>query len=90
MKVIRVGAMWCPACIKMNKYWNTVKEKYSDIEFSEFDLDMDEDEVGKLNIGNILPEIIVYKDDKELGRIIGEKTQEQFEKELGDLVDKEC
>ncbi|MBR3720130.1 MAG: thioredoxin family protein [Bacilli bacterium] len=90
MKIIKVGAMWCPACIKMNKFWKSIKESYSNIEFTELDLDMDEDEVKKLNIGSILPEIIVYNNDQEISRIIGEKTQEQLEKELGELIDKEC
>ena len=88
MKVIKVGAMWCPACIKMGKFWKEFKDKYTNVEFIDLDLDMDEDEVKPLNIGNILPEIIVYDNDSEIKRIIGEKNQSEIEKELGGLIEK--
>lgn len=83
MKIVKVGAMWCPACIVTNKYWKDLKKKYSSIEFIDYDLDMDEEDVKPLKIGNKLPEIIIYDDnDMEIKRIIGEKTQEEIEKEL--------
>ncbi len=82
MKVIKVGAMWCPACIVTNKYWKKIKEKYKEIDFVEYDLDMDEEEVEKLEIGKKLPEIIIYKDNNEVERIIGEKKQEEIESVL--------
>ena len=83
MKIVKVGAMWCPACIITNKYWKDLKKKYSFIEFLDYDLDMDEEEVKPLKIGNKLPEIIIYDDNNvEIKRIIGEKTQEEMEKEL--------
>ena len=87
MKIIKVGAMWCPACIVTNKYWKDLKNKYNSFEFIDLDLDMDEEEVKKLNIGSILPEIIVYDDnDKELKRIIGEKNKDEMEKAIGDVL----
>ena len=84
MKVIKVSAMWCPACIVMNKYWKKIKDKYNKIEYVELDLDMDEEEVKKLNIGNKLPEIIIYDNNSnEIKRIIGERKEEELEKEIG-------
>ena len=80
--------MWCPACIVMNKYWKNIKKKFSDIEFIEYDLDMDEDEVKSLNIGNKLPEIIIYNNDsKEVKRIIGERKEEELDREIGELYE---
>ncbi len=87
MKIIKVGAMWCPACIITNKFWKEIKSKYSNIEFVDLDLDMDEDEVKKFNIGKILPEIIIFdNNNNEVKRIIGEKKQIEIEKEIGDLL----
>ena len=86
MKIIKVGAMWCPACIVTNKFWKEIKQKYTNIEFIDLDIDMDEDEVKKLNIGNTLPEIIIYNDKGEvIKRIIGEKSKEELEKEIGEV-----
>lgn len=85
MKVVKVGAMWCPACIITNKFWKEIKKEFSNIEFVDLDLDMDEDEVKDLNIGSILPEIIIFNNDqKELTRIIGEKKQNEIEKIIGE------
>ena len=87
MKIIKVGAMWCPACIVTNKYWKDIKNKYKDISFEDLDIDIDEEQVKKLNIGKILPEIIIYSDDdEELKRLIGEKKKEEIEKELGEVL----
>lgn len=85
MKVVKVGAMWCPACIITNKFWKEIKKEFLNIEFVDLDLDMDEDEVKGLNIGNILPEIIIFNNDgEELTRVIGEKKQNEIEKIIGE------
>ena len=77
MKVIKISALWCPSCIIMNKIFNKLREEYSDIEFIEYDYDFDEDIVQKYNPGKILP-VIVFEDQDEKERLIGEKTYEEI------------
>ena len=79
MKIIKIGAMWCPACIITNKFWNSIKTSFKDIEFVEYDIDMDEDVVEKYGNLDILPVVIIEKNDKEVKRIIGEHKKEEFE-----------
>ena len=79
MKVIKIGAMWCPGCIVMHKLCDKLNKEYPNIEVKSLDLDMDEEEVKKYNIGDILPVTIFYKDDTELERLIGEKKFEDIE-----------
>jgi thiol-disulfide isomerase/thioredoxin len=79
MKVIKIGAMWCPGCIVMHKVWDKINKEYPNIEVKSLDLDMDEEEVKKYNIGDTLPVIMFYKDDTELERLIGEKKFEDIE-----------
>ena len=79
MKVIKIGAMWCPGCIVMHKVWDKINKEYPNIEVKSLDLDMDEEEVKKYSIGDTLPVIIFYKDDTELERLIGEKRFEDIE-----------
>ena len=45
MKVIKIGAMWCPGCIVMHKVWDKINKEYPNIEVKSLDLDMDEEEV---------------------------------------------
>ncbi len=86
MKIIKVGAMWCPACIVTNKYWKQIVSKYNEIEFIDYDIDMDEEKVKELNIGDTLPEIIIIENDNIIKKIIGEKKQIEIEKEIEEVL----
>lgn len=81
MKLVRISSTWCTSCILTKKDWDEIKENY---EYEELDYDMDEEKVKKYNVGNILPVIIVLKDNKEVGRIVGEKKKQQILEVLGD------
>ena len=84
MKIVRISAIWCTSCILTTKDFNEIKEKYKGIEYEE--LDYDTDNLDEYNVGDILPVIIVYKDNKEVTRIIGEKRFKEIDKVLEGLV----
>lgn len=84
MKIVMINAMWCPGCIVMHKVWNEIKKEYPKIEFISYDYDMDEEIVKTFNPGDILPITIFIKEDKEVGRLNGEKSK----KELVDIIEK--
>ena len=42
MKVIKISAIWCSACLITNKSFNKLKEKYN-FEYGELDLDIDQE-----------------------------------------------
>ncbi len=83
MKVIKITAIWCSGCLIMNKVWNNVLKKQK-IETISLDYDIDKEEVEKYHVGNILPVFIFEKDNKELLRIEGEKS----EKEMIEIIEK--
>ena len=58
-----------------------------DIETINLDYDMDEDEVKKYNVGDVLPVFIFYKDDEEVIRVVGEKSEEQLLKIIEEIGD---
>lgn len=78
MKIIRIHAIWCPACLVMQKSWNHLQELYKNIEFISYDYDMDEEDIQKYNPGMKLPVHIFIKDEKEVERFIGEKKEVDF------------
>lgn len=84
MRIIKINAIWCSGCLAMKKTWQTIKEKYPDIEIIEYDYDIDEKQIEKYNIGNILPVAIFQKKEKEK-RLIGEKTKEEIEKVIQEI-----
>ena len=85
MKIIKIGAIWCPGCLVMKKIWNNIVNDYKEIEILELDYDMDSLEVNKYNPGSVLPVIIfVSNNGVELERLVGE----QKEARLREIIDK--
>lgn len=80
MKFVRISSTWCVSCIIMNKLWKKLKDKYNNFEYVELDYDMDD--IDEYNVGDILPIIIIYKENVEVKRIIGEKSEKEFFEEV--------
>ncbi len=81
MNIVLVTAIWCPSCIIMRpRYQKIIKEM--NIQCKEIDFDDDEQEVNDLNVGKTLPVCIIYKDNEEKQRIIGEKSEKEINKIL--------
>ena len=81
MKILKIGAIWCGGCLVMNKTISKIRKEY-DIEYSELDIDMDEEEAKKYNPGDKLPVFIILDNDKEITRFIGEYSYEDFKNKL--------
>ncbi len=78
MKIIKIGAVWCPGCLVMKKVWKSVLAKYPGLEITELDYDIDSEEVSKYNPGKVLPVTIFLNNDNELERLIGEQSEENL------------
>jgi thiol-disulfide isomerase/thioredoxin len=76
--VKRVTALWCMSCLIMKKTWDNVFKNFPEINLVDYDFDDDYKVVETLNIGDILPVLIIYKDDIEVQRIVGEKKEKQL------------
>lgn len=76
MKIIKFNAIWCSGCLVMKSRWTEIENLYSDIEYVNYDYDMDFEEVEKYNIGNIIP-VCIFLDNKdnEIKRISGEVSK---------------
>ena len=78
MQIIKIGALWCSGCLVMKKVWNNINKLY-DLDIIDLDYDMDNEEVKKYNVGNVLPVIIfIDKDGNELERLIGEQKEDKL------------
>jgi len=82
MKILKIGALWCPACLIVNKHLKKIAGY--DLEIINYDYDMDEQIVKQYNIGTILPVIIVLDNSgQEIKRLTGEVSQ----KEIIDMIE---
>ena len=84
MKIIKINAMWCPACLISKNIWDSLEKEYPNHEY--INLDFDLDDVSKYNIGDILPVVIFEDNNNEIKRIIGEKTRKEILDIVGDLL----
>ena len=75
-EVVIISAVWCPSCLILNKNLKKLKKEYPEIEFKKLDYDLDEEEVSSYQIGTKLPVMIIKEDEKEIDRLIGEKSYE--------------
>ena len=83
MKIVRISAIWCTSCILTNKDFKEIKEEYPEFEYEE--LDYDTDDIEAYNAGNTLPVIIIYKDDKEITRIVEKKKKKEIKEVIEGL-----
>jgi len=85
MKVVKISAIWCPACLIMNNRINKLKDKYN-LDIIEYDYDIDEDMIEEYSVGKTLPVMIFIKDNVEVKRLIGEISEKKLEEEISDLL----
>ncbi len=81
MKIVKIGALWCPACLITNNAIDKINKNYN-IEIVNLDYDFDSEEVKKYNVGETLPVLIFFKNDREIKRLIGEKNYKEIEEVL--------
>lgn len=81
MKVIKISAMWCGACLITNKAWKKLQENYH-FEAIDLDYDLDEEEVLKYSPGKVLPVFLFFSGEREVSRIVGEVSYEELEEEF--------
>lgn len=83
MRIIKIGAIWCPGCLVMKKVWKNILNDYPNLDITELDYDIDSSEVSKYNPGKVLP-VVIFLDNgnNELERLIGEQTEELLRKKI--------
>ncbi len=88
MKVVKITALWCSACIIMNKVWAKFIKKHEDLDVLELDYDLDEEAISNYDVGKLLPVFIIYDESgKELGKIVGEYSEDEFENKFKEVCD---
>ncbi len=86
MKVIKITAIWCSACLIMNKRWKEIEKEYN-IDTISYDVDFDEDKIKKYDIGDRLPVFLIVDDDKQIKKLVGEHSIEELKEFIKELVD---
>ena len=82
IKLIRISAVWCPACLIMRPRMQEIEKRFPNFEHIEYDYDLDEEIISKYNVGDVLPVFILLDNDEEVTRLVGERSVEEIENKL--------
>ena len=81
MKVIKIGAVWCPGCVVMKPRWAEIEKAQPWLKTEYYDFDQDKEELKKYKAENEdrLP-IFIFLDKKgtELLRLHGEVSVKEL------------
>ncbi len=80
MKVIKIGAEWCPGCLVMKPRWKKIEEELEWLETEYLDYDHDREEVEEYGLkeGKLPVFIFLNKDGEEFMRLQGEHPKDEL------------
>lgn len=79
MKVIKIGAIWCPGCLVMKPLWSELEKENPDLLTVYLDFDKDKEKISKYDIGSDIPVFIFLdKEGNELERLVGEFSKKEI------------
>ena len=86
MKVIKIGAVWCPGCLVMRPRWKEIEAENPWVEAQYLDYDNDREAVAVYAVdkGRLPAFIFLSKDGTELLRLTGEVPKEELLKVLNE------
>jgi thioredoxin 1 len=79
--IIKAFATWCPHCAVMAPIYEKLSKENPKYEFTEFDVDQAEDLTKSWGVTG-LPTFIFVKGKKEVGRELGEMSEEALKKAI--------
>ena len=72
MKLLKIGAIWCPGCLVMKPRLQEIEEEIPELVTEYHDFDKDKDVMEKYGINHTLPFFIFLdKEEKEILRLTG-------------------
>ena len=79
--VVDFFAEWCMPCLMVSPIIEELAEEMKDIKFVKINSDDNQDLSKEYNISSI-PCLIIFKDGKEVDRILGAQPKENIEKKI--------
>lgn len=77
MHIVRIAAVWCSSCIVTYQDFVEFKKEHSNITFIE--LNYDQDDIEKYNVGQVLPLLVFEKEGVQVARMEGEYKKKDLE-----------
>ena len=85
MVVVDFWASWCMPCLMMSPVVEEVAGKMKKIKFGKINVDENPNLSEKFKVMSI-PTLIIFKEGKEIDRIIGSQSFDKIEEKLNGLI----
>lgn len=79
--VVDFFAEWCMPCLMISPIIDELSESMNEVKFVKMNIDENKDLAANLNVSSI-PCIIIFKEGKEVDRLIGAQPQEAIEDKI--------
>jgi thioredoxin 1 len=83
LEVKKFSASWCGPCKTLAPTFNEVKNSFSGVLFSEYDIDDSSDVASQFGIRSV-PTVLLVKDGKEVKRIVGANSKMVYENAINE------
>jgi thioredoxin 1 len=78
MKVLKIGAKWCPECQVMVPRWKEIEEELDWLETEYYDFDENEEMAEQYNIKVVPTFIFLDSQGEEIKRLTGEISKKKL------------
>ena len=80
MKVIKIGAVWCSACLIMKPRWQRIEKQHPWLQTQYLDFDQDQHKIKKYNLSQNSIPVFIFLDKKgqEFLRLNGEISHDKL------------
>ena len=78
MKVIKIGAVWCPGCVIMKPRWEEIEKEMPELETEYFDADESKEILEKYEVKNLPTFIFLDKNENVILKMENEVSKEDL------------
>lgn len=88
MKIIKIGAIWCPECIIMKPRWLEIEKEIPNLNIEYIDLDENPEIKKEKNIDHVPTFIFLDNQDNEVLRLKGLVEKDDLLEKINQLKNK--
>jgi len=83
--VVDFFAEWCMPCLMLSPVIEELADNMKKVKFVKINVDDNQELAGKYGVSSI-PCLIIFKDGKDVDRIVGNQTGEKIEEKIKELM----